>query len=255
MQVSTPAILGIFILLKTPFTALLHHAFIRQQTNNIAWMCLGFMTLGMLISASPSFHLLMPLHTILEGRSRLITGAAFGVLISIISAVNAIVTELTIKKQEYPYWAGQFWLYYYGSITAVTSLGLSLAFHNYVPIGRQFRNSLTSTTTALVIVNVATGLLVAQVLRSRDNLVKLVGTSATVLPVLILQSLLLPDLSSESLTTCSIVGALLVSTSSFYFNRYKKYESEDEALLPKYHKEHALPIEPRLKTNWTAINV
>lgn len=76
--------------------------------------------------------------------------------------------------------------------------------------------------TAIILASVATGLAVANILRRSDNLVKLVGTSASIVTIIMLQCLMSAEVRQATLTVQTVLGVGLVSIATWCYHFYKQ---------------------------------
>jgi solute carrier family 35 (UDP-sugar transporter), member A1/2/3 len=75
---------------------------------------------------------------------------------------------------------------------------------------------------ALVTASAGTGLVIANILRKQDNLVKIVGTSAGIVVIIFAQFLLFPSLRATTLNIHTAVGVAIVAISTWRYNHYKQ---------------------------------
>jgi UDP-sugar transporter A1/2/3 len=74
----------------------------------------------------------------------------------------------------------------------------------------------------LVVITVTTGLVVAVVLRARDNILKLIGTAASLITVAASQYILLPEIRASTFTPWRVCGGGIVMTSTWCYNHYSQ---------------------------------
>lgn len=72
---------------------------------------------------------------------------------------------------------------------------------------------------SVLIFTAATGLVVANILRKKDNLVKLVGSSASMVSVAAVQFFVFPQLREDTLTLKTFVGGGIIVVSTWLYNR------------------------------------
>ncbi|KAH8667095.1 nucleotide-sugar transporter-domain-containing protein [Xylariales sp. PMI_506] len=236
-QFTTPALLHVALLAKLPLTAVIHHVFIRRQRNLRAWASLFVLCIGLVITnASPSvLSQIMGSPADDESTSSSAFGSFLGVIIGLVIAVlssfTSIYTEVVLK-QNVPFWVSQFWLYALGStFAAIVSLfwdgnavsspsqaaKLSAITHKTAGLRSPFLVS-----SAIILTGTAAGLVVANILRKKDNLVKLVGTSASIVTIIAFQCLLMPELRRSTLTVQTVLGAGLISIATWCYHFYKQ---------------------------------
>jgi len=147
-------------------------------------------------------------------------GPLLGFIIAGISSVTAIATEILLKKPM-PFWSLQIWLYGWGALFAAI-LVLAGAdrpaseAHNPDALINENMGFL-----AVVLTTCATGLVVANILRKSDNLVKLVGSSATIVTTLLLQPLLDPALWNETCSPATVLAVGIIAMSTWTYNYFK----------------------------------
>ncbi|GAA5827997.1 hypothetical protein JCM11251_005683 [Rhodosporidiobolus azoricus] len=213
LQVTTPALLQVCVLSKLPLTALLHHFVIRPRRNPAMWTSLIVLTFGLVLAGAP----VALWDALWEPRLRrsiqvndLMTGPAIGLTIGVLSACASVWTELMLKD-EVPFWTAQVHLYGWG-----TAFAGVFAFARGLP---SLESSAIAAYLFLVPVTACSGLLVALILRQRDNLVKLVGASLCITTVYLLQHLFFPSVSTIEARAILGIGILTVAT--WTFNYYK----------------------------------
>lgn len=87
---------------------------------------------------------------------------------------------------------------------------------------------------ALILITGGTGLVVAVILRKRDNLLKLVGTSATLITTAAAQFMLLPSLRGGKIGFWSMFGGGLVVVMTYSYNFYQNQPWRKEGYcIPK----------------------
>jgi hypothetical protein len=98
----------------------------------------------------------------------------------------------------------------------------------------------------LVIASVAgTGLIGANILRRKDNLIKIVGTSTSLVVIIIAQSLLFPHLLSNTFTMQTTAGVAITSISTWTYNQYK--ESAKSTPFDMGNEEEGNQVTPRTR--------
>jgi hypothetical protein len=123
----------------------------------------------------------------------------------------------------------QFWLYILGSGFAAIAYILwdgsaktkGATLPSTFSSNTHFSVSPFLASSAIIIMTTATGLVVANILRKSDNLVKLVGTSASIVTIIMSQCLLSPELRQSTLTVQTVAGAGLVSIATWCYHFYK----------------------------------
>lgn len=135
----------------------------------------------------------------------------------------------------------QFWLYVFGSgfagiafglwdgVTKIPSAVSPLNSNN----GDSAQVSVIVASFAVILTTTATGLVVANILRKKDNLVKLVGTSASIVTVTATQCLLIADLRASTLTVKTVMGSGLICISTWCYHYYQS-ERQPQVVLAEY---------------------
>lgn len=232
LPLTSPTLLQICVLAKLPTTGVLYHYWIKRQRNVFAWISLAGLCSGLIIFNIPSSLLFDTLNS--NGETAVEAGAVLigsrgqnwwlaplaGFVIAILSAIANIFAETSTKIGEF--WDSQALLFTWGvlfsalaypvfpSINALNSeAGLSA--DNHAPF-----NSLGWNTDknwaigGLVGVTATMGLVVAVVLRTRDNILKVVGIAGSLVAVAGSQFLLMPDLRKGLLSGWKIGGGGMV---------------------------------------------
>lgn len=226
LGLTTPSFLHIAMLGKIPITAIMHHFLVRRQTSAYAWASLAFITVGMFVFNLPAEFLAMITGTRPSGleerdESSSTVGLIIGLIIALISGFTSTYTEVILKR-KIPFWVAQTWLYAFGSLAS----GVVYIFWD------GFSRSTTDDPVplvhsvvlhiALVIASAGTGLVIANILRKQDNLVKIVGTSAAIVVIIFAQFLLFPSLRATTLNLHTTLGVTIIAISTWTYNHYKQ---------------------------------
>ncbi|GAA6062205.1 hypothetical protein JCM10212_006486 [Sporobolomyces blumeae] len=217
LRITSPALLQVSVLTKLPLTALLHHVVIRRRRSRPMWISLAVLTVGLVLAGSPE--------ALWDSTQRrawslrdLVSGPLIGFSVGIISACSSVYTELALKE-DIGFWQAQLYLYVWGALFAGVAATLS---NINTPMRADSTIASLPAFTIVVIVTAATGLVVAVILRQRDNLVKLVGSSLCITTVFIFQHLLFPLTEGLSFRTTFGVGVLTLAT--WTYNHYKSID-------------------------------
>ncbi|GAA5901246.1 uncharacterized protein JCM6883_000152 [Sporobolomyces salmoneus] len=220
LHFTTPALLQVSVLSKLPFTAILHHFVVRPRNSQAMWMSLAVLTGGMVLAGCPE--------QLWDGEQRanirvgdLLSGPLIGLTVGAVSACSSVWTELMLKEKV-EFWQAQFYLYLWGAV--FTGLA-AIAANSRVVLDSQ--STLASLPAFFLVASVtaATGLVVALILRQRDNLVKLVGASLCITTVFVLQHLLFPLTDGLDFRTTFGIGVLTIAT--WAYNWYKDNDDDD----------------------------
>jgi hypothetical protein len=121
----------------------------------------------------------------------------------------------------------QFWLYFWGSCFAllvafswdgqITHLAPHTIIHTAEGVQHTMRQQITYHV-AVIVTTAVVGLITANILRKRDNLIKLVGAAVCVVTILIAQVSLFPELLSVSLTPFVCIGLGLITVGAWIYN-------------------------------------
>lgn len=220
LHFTTPALLQVSVLSKLPFTAMLHHLVVRRRKSQAMWLSLAVLTFGMGLAGCPE--------QLWDAEQRasikvtdLLSGPLIGLTIGAVSACASIWTELMLKEPV-EFYLSQFWLYTFGCI--FTGLAAMAANSRVAMESQSFIASLPSFF-LVASVTAASGLVVALILRQRDNLVKLVGASLCITTVFVLQHLLFP--LTEGLDSRTTFGIGLLTLATFSYNWYKDNDTDE----------------------------
>ena len=202
-------------------TGVLHHFMVRRQTNAYAWVSLTCLSAGLLVFNFPT------------GGPRTIDSAAASVMapvaggtIAVFSAMASIASERLIKAGDF--WQSQVCLYSWGVVLAIASYPVMYALGL---VKERDSSSPTKTATsdsygaavgaaALIVLTASNGFLVAVMLKMKDNILKVVGTSASLVTIAITQFLLWPALRSTNFTPLKVCGSGIVVLSTWCYNFY-----------------------------------
>jgi hypothetical protein len=138
--------------------------------------------------------------------------------------------------------AFKFWLYLYGSVfggmayTAWDGIlpnpSLEVIDNPLATEPIPFTNIVS--TAAIIVSTTATGIVVATILRKKDNLVKLVGSSASIVTIAIAQCFLFTNLRERTLTPEMIIGIGTIAISTWTYHYYKELQPEQQYLFLDY---------------------
>ncbi|GAO51596.1 hypothetical protein G7K_5695-t1 [Saitoella complicata NRRL Y-17804] len=242
LQLTTPSLLHVAVLAKLPFTGILHHLLVKRQRNLYAWLSLALICTGLLIFNAPIEFLDWirgvedPLTATSTSNTNTTTpafqigvfiGPIVGLVIATLSGFASIFTEV-IMKQKVAFWVAQVWLYFYGTLFAGTILLFwDGRLHSFSSTSTPSSDSDPSTSwaifvnAAVILATTATGLVVANILRKADNLVKLVGSSASIVTIIAAQVALFPDLREKTIQVPTTLGAGIIAISTWTYNHHK----------------------------------
>ncbi|GAA5834110.1 hypothetical protein JCM3766R1_004461 [Sporobolomyces carnicolor] len=221
LHFTTPALLQVSVLSKLPFTAILHHFVVRRRKSQAMWLSLAVLTGGMVLAGCPE--------QLWDAEQRanirvadLLSGPLIGLTVGAVSACSSVWTELMLKEKV-EFWQAQFYLYLWGAV--FTGLA-AIAANSRVVLDSQ--STLASLPAFFLVASVtaASGLVVALILRQRDNLVKLVGASLCITTVFVLQHVLFPLTDGLDFRTTFGIGILTLATWSY--NWFKDNDVEEE---------------------------
>ena len=173
------------------------------------WLSLAVLTGGMVLAGCPE--------QLWDAEQRanirvadLLSGPLIGLTVGAVSACSSVWTELMLKEKV-EFWQAQFYLYLWGAV--FTGLA-AIAANSRVVLDSQ--STLASLPAFFLVASVtaASGLVVALILRQRDNLVKLVGASLCITTVFVLQHVLFPLTDGLSFRSKFGISIVTVSQSS-----------------------------------------
>ncbi|KAB8298845.1 hypothetical protein EYC80_001006 [Monilinia laxa] len=217
---TSPSLLQVCMLAKIPATAILHHLWIRKQGNSRSWISLGFLCFGLFLFNIPSG----------DNTKGWLVAPVAGLVIAIFSAIASIASESLTKTGSF--WESQLWLYLWGVFFSIISY--PIATRMTTDRGTNSKLSVASTVTIAIYFSCLTssvGLIVAAMLRKKDNLTKLVGTSISLLTIAATQYMIFPALRSSGFTVWKITGGLVVMVSTGCYNYFKDTSPESARLL------------------------
>ncbi|CZR50136.1 uncharacterized protein PAC_00008 [Phialocephala subalpina] len=213
---TTPSILAVCMLMKLPATAILHHFMIKKQGNIHAWISLLFLCVGLIIFNVPS-------RSSGAGVVHWATAPITGLVIACISALASISTETMTKLGDF--WASQIFLYAFGLLFAIASwplVALISASTTKASATTSQESDPLPVLLLFVILTAGTGFVVAAVLRVKDNILKIVGTAASLITVAFSQYLFLPELRPTTFTTWKVCGGGIVCLATWTYNFYTR---------------------------------
>ena|SRR5579859_2723205 len=242
LGLSTPSFVHVAMLAKIPITAVLHHFLVRRQTSTYSWISLAFMTLGMIIFNLPAKYISMLMGTQTSGLAERdeavtnVTGLCIGLAIALISGITSTYTEI-ILKQNIAFWVAQTWLYAFGSLAA----GMVYIFWDgFNRVGDESTSNFDTIMVhvGLVLTAAGTGLIIANILRKQDNLVKIVGTSGSIVVIVVAEYLLYPSLRATTLNLQTGFSVTVIAVSTWAYSHYKQSATsrkidpiEEEAMM------------------------
>jgi UDP-sugar transporter A1/2/3 len=218
---TTPSLLQVCVLAKLPATGILHHFMIRPQRNIHAWICLLILCIGLIIfnvPSKPQDH-----QSPAEADSAWYLAPIAGLVIACFSALASISSETSIKKGNF--WESQAYLYVWGIVFAIIAYPLMPTSGDAVVSESRGGFGLfgvEASILGLVVITATTGLVVAVVLRARDNILKLIGTAASLITVAASQYVLLPKLRASTFTPWRVCGGGVVAISTWCYNHYSQ---------------------------------
>lgn len=142
-------------------------------------------------------------------------------MIACLSALASISSESSTKEGEF--WESQALLYIWGILFAVSAYPFTPS--RSVPrAGSETVSDLGQITAVLglVAITAGTGLVVAVVLRARDNILKVIGTAASLVTIAASQYILLPALRASTFTPWKVCGGGVVAVSTWCYNHYSQ---------------------------------
>jgi solute carrier family 35 (UDP-sugar transporter), member A1/2/3 len=216
---TTPSLLQVCVLAKLPTTGILHHYMLKPQKNVYAWISLLFLCIGLVVfnvPSKPNEH-----QSLTEADSAWYLAPIAGFVIACLSALASISAETSTKTGDF--WESQAYLYVWGIVFAIVAYPL-------VPSSGKFGESSEDSVLfgagmsiiGLVVITASTGLVVAVVLRARDNILKVIGTAASLVTIAASQYALLPELRASTFTPWRVCGGGIVAISTWCYNHYSQ---------------------------------
>jgi len=204
LQLTTPSLLHVAMLAKLTLTGVLHHFVVRRQKNLYAWISVACICSSLLLFNAPVevFQRTAGTRSAEAGVPNMpdfglsyLIWPLTGLVIAEVSAFASIVTEMAMK-QDISFMVAQVWLYLYDTVFAASIL---LFWNGRVtqltPSTRVQSPSMAwvvDVHAAVINATAVTGLVMANILRRADNLIKLVETSSAVVTSIIAQVVLFP---------------------------------------------------------------
>lgn len=191
------------------------------------WLSLACLSLGLILAGSPDALWDRQQRSKIPFRD-LITGPVIGVTIGVVSACSSIWTELVFREQV-EFWTAQFWLYLWGTVLAslafLASHAIALAPPSSGKVQQRVATSSAWPFIAVVLITACSGLSVAAILKQRDNLVKLVGSSLCITTLYVLQHVCFP--LAEEVESRAVIGIGILTVSTWAYNYYKDQPNQD----------------------------
>lgn len=216
---TTPSLLQVCVLAKLPTTGILHHYMIKRQRNIYAWYSLLFLCIGLAIFNIPSKS--SGSQSAADADSAWYLAPIAGFVIACLSALASIAAETSTKTGGF--WESQAYLYVWGIVFSIIAYPL-------VPSSGKLGDNSDDfalfgagmSIIGLVVITAGTGLVVAVVLRARDNILKVIGTAASLVTIAASQYILLPELRASTFTPWRVCGGGVVATSTWCYNHYSQ---------------------------------
>ncbi|TVY82667.1 CMP-sialic acid transporter [Lachnellula suecica] len=219
LPMTTPSLLQVCVLAKLPTTGILHHYMLKPQKNVFAWVSLLFLCIGLVVFNVPSKHTNHQSSSEVESVWYLAPIA--GLVIACLSALASISAETSTKTGEF--WESQAYLYIWGIVFAIVAYPLVPSSGKTSESSKEaFTFGVEMSILGLVVITAGTGLVVAVVLRARDNILKMIGTAASLITIAASQYVLLPELRASTFTPWRVCGGGIVATSTWCYNHYSQ---------------------------------
>ena len=223
---TSPFLLQAFMITNLPATAILYHFQVQKQWNVLFWSSLVWSCLGLLIFKAPP----MESHSLMNWTVAVLAGSVIG----LVSGVSSISGEKLLKRGSL--WESQFWLYLWRTILSIFAyparrlLGSWVIFTNQSqPKGGYLAD--LSTSILLAIPTAAIGIIVAVILRRRNNLARCVGTEAGSLVATVILSYVSKPFRTVALTRWSIVGFCVAVVSLWHFDSHQLSPERDSGSI------------------------
>lgn len=218
LPLTSPSLLQVCLLAKLPATGILHHYTVKRQRNHFAWTSLFMLCIGLVIFNIPND---LP-------QSQTATGwylaPVTGAVIAALSAIASISSERLVKEGDF--WLAQAGLYTWGVVFSVLSIPVMSLFSHSVANSDKVAIPMTMdyivASGALIAITAGTGLIVASLLRFRDNILKVIGTSATLVTIAVSQYVFRPELRASNFTASKVCGASIVAVCTWCYNHWNQ---------------------------------
>jgi len=147
-----------------------------------------------------------------------------GAVIAALSAIASISSERLVKEGDF--WLAQAGLYTWGVVFSVLSIPVMSLFSHSVANSDKVAIPMTMdyivASGALIAITAGTGLIVASLLRFRDNILKVIGTSATLVTIAVSQYVFRPELRASNFTASKVCGASIVAVCTWCYNHWNQ---------------------------------
>lgn len=219
LPLTSPSLLQVCLLAKLPATGILHHYMVKRQRNHFAWLSLFMLCIGLVVFNIPND---LP-------QSQTATGwylaPVASAVIAALSAIASISSERLVKEGDF--WLAQAGLYTWGVIFSLLSIPVMPFFSHSVgnsddKVDLPLTTDYLVASATLIAITAGTGLIVASLLRFRDNILKVIGTSATLVTVAMSQYVFRPELRASNFTASKVCGASIVAVCTWCYNHWNQ---------------------------------
>jgi hypothetical protein len=204
-------LLQLFILCRIPATSILHNLWIRNQRNVSTWSSLIWACLGLFMLKVPPGH---------ESKGWF-TALVAGFAVAAATAFSNVAGETLSKSGTF--WESQFWLYAWGTLFSVLSYPLTSAMAT-VPLQETGAQAASTTNIVLISIYIVTAAAVrintGIILRRKDNLTILVGTTTALLISTTTLYYISTALRGTNMTNGTIFGGLVTAIAIWRYNHY-----------------------------------
>ena len=226
LRFTSTLLLQTFMVTQIPATAVLHHIYFAKEENNFAWSSLTWLCLGLLMVNIPptSFSL-----------TAWLTAIVAGCLIGLCSALSIIWSQKLLKSGSF--WASQFRLYAWGTIISILAYPLVTFISTWGTLygtkpGVRYSPTINFSTSApLIALTAVVGIILAVILRRKDSLVNLVGTSGSLLVSTVILNYGSTVLQEARLATWTTLGYIITAISIWLYSHYKTSYDSERAVL------------------------
>jgi UDP-sugar transporter A1/2/3 len=213
----------IFNNMKIITTAVVYRSFLKRKLTVIQWVCLCFLTLGMVLSAPPKSGGGGSGSSggAADSASALVTGMVMMAVMSCASSMAGVYNEFLLKDSEDDAFFQSMQLYFWGVLICMVQF-----FHS-APEDQSFFHGYTTRTYLIIFLNAMYGQVVALTFKYADNIVKVYANSLASLVTAFLAYIFF----NTPLYFNLLLGSIIVGCSviMYYMDHTKLLQKDSEA--------------------------
>ncbi|KAJ3046540.1 hypothetical protein HK097_000769, partial [Rhizophlyctis rosea] len=222
LDYTSPVLLVLALLMKLPFTAILHNFFVRRQRSKAAWASLVLLFIGILISQTTDEY--MSQYVWWKKGSVLVDpwkGFGYGVLIAFLSSVSSLYRDMVLAKDE----TASFWTSVVFTNLWETAFAIGALQWTRSVLGKQDAGIIS-----VVIVLTALRGFWMSVNRSREC--RASAAAVTVLCIAFVQIAFMSDLRMTTISSHSVLGCGLAVIGCWAHEHYRAESDTGFERLP-----------------------